>query len=157
MVDRDRVVFFRQILQRHTTTSEFDVDSIRQLPRVDIVMVYQDAPGDLIKAAVDAGAKGIVIAGAGEGGTSGTQSDGVDYAAQRNVFVVIGTRAGAGRISPRRVDGQPGSKPSPAAVRRRQFSIAAEDHGPLKARVLLMLALSKTTDRAEIQRVFSEY
>jgi L-asparaginase len=157
VVDRDRVVFFRQILQRHTAESEFDIASIKQLPRVDVVMVYQDAPGDLIKAAVDGGAKGIVIAGAGEGGTSGTQNEGVDYAAQKSVFVVIGTRAGAGRVSPRRVDGLPGSKPSAATERRRQFSIAAEDHSPLKARVLLMLALTKTSDRTEIQRIFSEY
>jgi L-asparaginase len=157
VVDRDRVVFFRQIMQRHTAESEFDITSVKQLPRVDIVMVYQDAPGDLIKAAVDGGAKGIVIAGAGEGGTSGTQNEGVDYAAQKSVFVVIGTRAGAGRISPRRAEGIPGSKPSAATERRRQFSIAAEDHAPLKARVLLMLALTKTADRAEIQRIFSEY
>ena len=157
IVDRDRVVFFRQILQRHTTASEFDIESIKQLPRVDIVLVYQDAPGDLIKAAVDAGAKGVVVAGAGEGGTSGTQTDGVDYAASKSVFVVIGTRAGAGRISPRRVEGTPGAKSTPVTVRRRQFSIAAEDHAPLKARVLLMLALTKTQDREEIQRIFSEY
>ena len=62
VVDRDRVVFFRQLLQRHTSKSEFDVSQIKELPRVDVIMVYQDAPGDLIKAAVDAGAKGIVMA-----------------------------------------------------------------------------------------------
>ena len=49
----------------------------RKLPRVDVILTYQGAPGDLIKAAVDAGAKGIVIAGAGAGATSGTQGEGV--------------------------------------------------------------------------------
>ena len=44
-----------------------------------------------------------------------------------------------------------------AIQRRRQFAISGEDHIPVKARVLLMLALTKTTDRAEIQRIFSEY
>ena len=58
VVDSDRVVFFRQPLQRHTAKSEFDVTTVKELPRVDVMMVYQDAPGDLIKAAVDAGAKG---------------------------------------------------------------------------------------------------
>ena len=75
------MVFFRQPLQRHTSKSEFDVANVKELPRVDVVMVYQGAPGDLIKAAVDAGAKGIVIAGAGAGGISGTQNQALDYAA----------------------------------------------------------------------------
>ena len=163
VVDRDRVVFFRQILQRHTSKSEFDLGAIKQLPRVDIVMVYQDAPGDVIKAAVDAGAKGIVIAGAGAGGVSGTQNQALDYAAEKGVFIVSGTRSGAGRIAPpptRPTTNQSNNgsqSPSPAQQRRRQFTIAAEDHAPLKARVLLMLALSTTTDRAEIQRIFTEY
>jgi L-asparaginase len=157
VVDRDRVAFYRQILQRHTARSEFNIESVKELPRVDVILVYQGAAGDLIKAAVDAGAKGIVIAGAGAGGTSGTQSDGVDYAAQKGVFVVIGTRAGSGRIAPQRGDGPFGAQPSPAQQRRRQFTVAAEDHTPLKARVLLMLALTTTSDRSEIQRMFSEY
>ena len=88
VVDSDRVVFFRQLLQRHTSRTEFDVEQIRDLPRVDVIMVYQSAPGDLIKAAVDAGAKGIVMATAGAGATSGTQNEGLNYAAQKGVFVV---------------------------------------------------------------------
>lgn len=159
VVDRDRVVFFRQPLQRHTVTSEFDVRGLEDLPRVDVVMVYQDAPGDLIKAAVDAGAKGIVVATAGAGSTSGTQNEGLDYAAQKGVFIVTSTRTGSGRIAPPRSDmsGPGGAKPSAAQLRRRQFTIAAEDHAPVKARILLMLALTKTKDRTEIQRIFSEY
>jgi L-asparaginase len=156
VVDRDRVVFFRQPLQRHTARSEFDVSSLKQLPRVDVIMVYQDAPGDLIKAAVDAGAKGIVIASAGAGGLSGTQTDGIDYAAQKGVFVVTSTRTGSGRIAPSG-DSPSESQLSPAAARRRQYAVSAEDHAPLKARILLMLALSKTNSRADMQRMFSEY
>jgi L-asparaginase len=163
VVDSDRVVFFRQPLQRHTAKSEFDIATINELPRVDVVMVYQGAPGDLIKAAVDAGAKGVVIAGAGAGAISGTQNDGLNYAAQKGVFIVTSTRTGSGRIAPPRnaSASQPtapgGTPPNPDQERRRQFTIAAEDHAPLKARILLMLALSKSKDRAEIQRMFSEY
>lgn len=156
VVDRDRVVFYRKIVQRHNAGLEFDVNSIAELPRVDVIMVYQGASGDLIKAAVDAGAKGIVIAGAGAGATSGTQGEGLDYAAQKGVFIVTGTRTGAGRIAP---FGQvpAGVQLSEAQQRRRQFSIQAEDHIPVKARILLMLALTKYQDRDQIQRVFSEY
>ncbi len=155
IVDRDKVAIFREILQRHTHTSEFDVRNMTSLPRVDVVMVYQGATGDVIKALVDLGAKGIVIAGAGAGAMSGTQGEGIDYATEKGVFVVTATRTGAGRIAPNR--GQGPATLTPAQERRRAFSLSAEDHIPVKARILLMLALSKTSNRDEIQRIFSEY
>jgi L-asparaginase len=158
VVDRDRVVYFSQILQRHNEQVEFDLTKVSELPRVDVIMVYQGASGDLIKAAVDNGAKGIVIAVAGAGATSGTQNEGLNYAASKGVYIVTSTRTGSGRIAPQRQGGGgQGSQPSPEQLRRRQFTIAGEDHTPIKARVLLMLALTKTTDRSELQRIFSEY
>ena len=157
VVDRDRVVFGRAIPQRHTARSEFDVSTIKELPRVDVIMTYQGAPGDLIKAAVDAGAKGIVLASAGAGATSGTQTEGLDYAAERGVFLVTSTRTGAGRIAPPRQTSSPPAASGSAQQRRRAFTVAAEDHAPVKARILLMLALTKSQARDEIQRIFSEY
>jgi L-asparaginase len=161
VVDRDRVVFFNQITQRHNEQVEFDVSKVTELPRVDVIMVYQGAPADLIKAAVDTGAKGIVIAVAGAGATSGSQPEGLNYAASKGVFIVTSTRTGSGRIAPpqQRGDAPPnaGGQGNPDQQRRRQFTIAGEDHTPIKARVLLMVALTKTKDRAELQRIFSEY
>ena len=157
VVDRDRVVFYNQITQRHNEGVEFDVSKLTTLPRVDIIMVYQDAPGDLIKAAVDNGARGIVMATAGAGAMSGTQTQGLGYAAEKQVFIVTTSRTGSGRIAPPRAEGNPGFQPNEEQRRRRQFTIAGEDHMPVKARVLLMLALTKTSDRNEIQRIFSEY
>ena len=160
VVDRDRVVFFNQITQRHNEQVEFDVSKLTELPRVDVIMVYQGAPGDLIKAAVDHGAKGIVIAVAGAGATSGTQPEGMNYAASKGVFMVTSTRTGSGRIAPpqqRPGAGGTGFQMSAEQQLRRQFTVAGEDHIPIKARILLMLALTKTKDRNEIQRIFSEY
>ncbi len=159
VVDRDRVVFYNQIVQRHNARVEFDVARLTGLPRVDVIMVYQGAPGDLIKAAVDAGAKGIVMATAGAGAKSGSQNDGLNYAAEKGVFIVETTRAGSGRIAPPRAgDGSSSNTQVSDAVRlRRQFTIAGEDLMPVKARVLLMLALTQTNSRDEIQRIFSEY
>lgn len=161
VVDRDRVVFVRQVVQRHTARSEFDVSAIKELPRVDVILTYQGAPGDLIKAAVDAGAKGIVLATAGAGATSGTQTEGLDYAVKKGVFIVTSTRTGSGRIATPRAPATPNTDNADtvasAQQRRRAFTIAAEDHAPLKARVLLMLALTRTQVRSEIQRIFSEY
>ena len=141
VVDRDRVVFYRRVERRHTANSEFDVTTFTDLPRVDIVITYQGAPGDLIRAAVDAGAKGIVIATAGAGATSGTQSEGMRYAISKGVVVATTTRTGSGRI----------------AGGGRGTVIAGEDLAPLKARILLMVALTKTSDAAELRRIFTEY
>jgi len=156
VVDADRVVFYRDVVKRHTAKSEFDVGAIAKLPRVDVIMVYQGADGDLIKAAADAGAQGIVIAGAGAGATSGTQQEGIQYALKKGVFVVTTTRAGSGRIAAGRGGGR-GGRAGGAPPEELQRRIAGEDLAPVKARVLLMLALSKTKDPAEIQRMFLEY
>jgi L-asparaginase len=99
VVDSDRVVYYRDVVKRHTARSEFDLVGVTSLPRVDILMVYQGATGDLIKAAVDAGAKGIVIATAGAGATSPDQSEGFQYAASKGVILVNSTRTGSGRIA----------------------------------------------------------
>jgi L-asparaginase len=145
VVDADRIVFYRDVVKRHAGKSEFDVSAIDDLPRVDIVMTYQAAPGDVIKAVVDRGAKGIVIAAAGAGATSGTQEEGIRYAVEKGVFVVMSTRTGGGRIA---------ARGSGSSLR---FQIQGEDLAPVKARILLMLALTKTSDAAEIQRMFTEY
>ena len=161
VVDADRVVFYRAPVKRHTAKSEFDLSSVTKLPRVDVILVYQDADGDLIQAAVDRGAKGIVVATAGAGATSGTQRDGEVYAVKKGAIVVTTTRTGSGRIAPPRRGGNtapPDERGTNALTpdEQRRF-IAGEDLLPVKARVLLMLALTKTSDPAEIQRIFSEY
>jgi L-asparaginase len=176
VVDSDRVVFYRESLKRHTEKSEFDVSKVTNLPRVDVAMVYQDAPGDIITSAVEHGAKGIVIAAAGAGATSGTQSEAMATAAAKGVFIVTSTRTGSGRVAARRfptvtaagaagatppgtappgkgaaLDAQPMRPPRPSTF------LAAEDLSPVKARILLMLALTRTSDPTEIQRMFTEY
>jgi L-asparaginase len=154
VVDSDRVVFYRRVEKKHTVNSEFDLSPVTTLPRVDVILTYQGAPGDLIKAAVDAGAKGIVVAGAGAGATSGTQGEGISYALGKGVFVVTTTRAGSGRIAAR---GRPPAAAGAATPNPRERAIAGEDLAPLKARLLLMLALTKSQSGADIQRMFVEY
>ncbi len=153
VVDPDRVVYYRLPARRHTARSEFDVAAITALPRVDVLLTYQDAPGDLIKAAVDRGARGLVIGVAGAGATSGSQGEALREAASRGVVIVSSTRAGSGRVSMPRV---PPGAPADLAMLRRQF-VGGEDLMPVKARILLMLGLSRTSDPAEIQRMFQEY
>ena len=142
VIDRDKVVYYRKVERRHTAESEFDVAAMTALPRVDVLLTYQGASGDLIQAAVDAGAQGIVIATAGAGATSGTQGEGMRYAATKGVPVVMTTRTGSGRI---------------AGGGGRGTTIAGEDLAPIKARILLMVALAKTKDVNELRRIFAEY
>jgi L-asparaginase len=146
-VDAEAVRFTRRTERRGGAQSEFDVESTAALPRVDVLLTYQGATGDLVRAAIDAGAAGIVLASAA-GGTSGTQMDGVRYALTRRAVVVTATRTPAGRVA------MPGEAGRVFAV---PGTIAAEDLAPIKARILLMLALTRTTDPREIQRMFKEY
>ena len=140
----DRVMIVRKPVRRHTAQSEFDVTSIKALPRVDVILTYQGAPADLIKASVDAGAKGIIMAGAGAAALSGNQREGTDYALEKGVFIVATTRTGSGNIAVGRGN----------ATSRR---ISGDDLQPVKARILLMLALTRTEQPEEIQRIFREY
>ena len=145
VVEADRVVYYRDVVKRHTRRSEFDVSRLEDLPRVDVVLTYQGASGDVIKALVDLGAKGVVIAAAGAGALSGTQAEGIQYAIEKGVVVVTTTRTGSGRVP---------ARPSASSPRPQ---IQGEDLQPVKARILLMLALTRTRDAAEIQRMFTEY
>ncbi|MSO30623.1 MAG: asparaginase [Acidobacteria bacterium] len=145
VVDPDRVVYYREPVKRHTQKTEFDVSRLTALPRVDIMMFYQGASGDLLRAAVDAGAKGVVIAVAGADLTGGSLASGIAYAEGRGVMVVIATRTGSGRIA------------ALSASRVRDGLIGGEDLTPLKARILLMLALTRTRSPTDIQRMFTEY
>jgi L-asparaginase len=129
--------------KRHTNRSEFDVAAIRALPRVDVLLTYQGASGDLVRATVDLGAEGLVLATLGAGATSGTQATAVDYATGMGVVVVRSTRTGAGIVRQRQDARTP--------------ALAGGDLPPVKARVLLMLALTRTVDPVEIQAMFERY
>lgn len=139
-----RVVFYHRTARRHTTDTEFDVRSLESLPRVDVVVSYVGADGTLIDAAVAAGARGIVSAGTGAGRPTPLEDEALTRAHERGVVVCQSTRVGSGRVVR-----------APTLVRR--GFVASDDLVPWKARVLLALALARTTDPAEIQRMFDEY
>ena len=153
-VDADRVVYYRRTERRHTASSEFDVASIDRLPRVDVLLSYQDAPGDLISRAVEAGAAGIVVAGAGAGSVSREQHEAIVAASASGTPVVVTSRTGGGRVP---APQQPGRDAALGRTPSTPPRIGGEDLSPVKARILLMLALTVTTDLQEIQRMFSQY
>jgi L-asparaginase len=142
-VDGDGPHFYRAPVKAHMPGTPFAGREIAALPRVDIIYSYAGADGDLVGAAVRAGAKGLVSAGFAPGTPSPKQQAAFLEAAQSGIVVVQSSRA-TGRIAPRR--------------RLRDTGIvAAEDLTPQKARILLALMLTTTTDIAEIQHAFQSY
>jgi len=143
-VDGDGPHFYRAPLKAHMPDTPFAGREITALPRVDVIYSYAGADGDLIEAAIRAGAKGLVSAGFAPGTPSPSQQAAFIEAAKSGIIVVQCSRAFTGRIAPRR--------------RLRETGIVAgEDLSPQKARILLALMLTETTDIAAIQRAFQRY
>ncbi|MGE5805135.1 MAG: type II asparaginase, partial [Ignavibacteria bacterium] len=84
--------------KKYTYQTEFNVDDVTSLPRVDVIAIYEDAPGDLIKAAVDLGAKGIVTTGLGNGNLTDACVEALKYARSKGVVVVRGSRVITGFV-----------------------------------------------------------
>jgi L-asparaginase len=138
--------YYRAPFKKHTTASEFDVEGAGRLPRVDIVYVYEDMPGDVVDSAVKAGAEGIVVAGVGNGNMPKAVTDALSRAVQKGVVIVRGSRVPFGFVG-RNVE---------VDDDKLNF-VAAEELNPPKARVLLRLALMKTKDPKRIQALFNSY
>lgn len=137
--DSDRVVFYRKPLSLHTAYAKFDLADLTALPQVDIVYGYQEASRAPIDALVAAGAKGIVLAD-----SSPAFAKAVQAAQAQGVVVVQGDRKGSGRVIPSERSAGRGV-------------VTADSLNPQKARILLRLALTKTSDPREIQRIFNTY
>jgi L-asparaginase len=143
-VDGDGVHFYRAPLKTHMPDTEFAACDFTVLPRVDIVLSYAGADAALVEAAIAAGAKGVVNAGFAPGSPTPVQQDALNAAAKAGVVIVQCSRAASGRVAPRR--------------RLRETGIVAgEDFSPQKARILLMLMLTMTSDIAAIQTAFAAY
>jgi L-asparaginase len=131
---------------KHTTGSEFNVAEVTKLPRVDIVFACADMPADLIDASVANGARGIVIAGVGNGNMNKASLDAAANAAKKGVVVVRSSRVVTGTVG-RNVE-----------VNDDELGfIASDELNPQKSRILLSLALLKSRSKAEIQNLFNTY
>ena len=131
---------------KHTTKSEFSAAGVTKLPRVDIISGCADMSPDLIDAAAANGAKGIVIAGVGNGNMNKASLDAAARVAKKGVVVVRSSRVATGNVG-RNVE-----------VNDDELGLIASDElNPQKARILLALALLKTRTPKELQNLFYEY
>jgi L-asparaginase len=147
-VDEDKVTFYRSSTKRHTSNSEFDISSQTQLPKVAVLYSYVEPEATVIRAVVNAGARGIVFAGTGNGALSTSEREALaeinKMPAASRPILVRSSRVGNGRVT--------------ATAQFDELGVIPSDTlNPQKARILLMLALTKTSDAKEIRRIFSEY
>lgn len=141
-----KVVFFKNPLNKHTYESEFDISTITKLPRVDINYGYAHDSGTVIDALVASGAKGIVHAGAGTASMSEFVLPSVEKATKKGVAIVRTPRTSLGMIN-------------------HNMEVADDKYGTIaggtlstpKARVLLMLGLTKSNNPKYLQELFFKY
>ncbi|KMO10415.1 asparaginase [Methylobacterium platani] len=146
MVVEGRTYWFRAPVKRHGTSSEFDIDAIDTLPEVAIVYGSGTMNPAAYTAAVQGGAKAIVHAGTGNGSVAGYAVDTLKDLRAKGTIVIRSSRVGDGFVL--RNAEQPDD----------QYDwVVAHDLNPQKAKILAAVALTKTSDTKELQRIFWEY
>jgi L-asparaginase/Glu-tRNA(Gln) amidotransferase subunit D len=146
VITRTRCAFDASAGKRHTSQSEFDISYVTKLPRVDIVFADEDMEPDLIDASVNASAKGIVIAGVGNGDMNKVSVEAAGRAVKKGVVVVRSSRVATGMVD-RNVE-----------VNDDELRfIASDELNPQKSRILLSLALLKPESSSQIRQLFRTY
>ncbi len=146
MVVEGRSFWFRLPAKRHTTASEFDIATIDALPNVQIVYGSGSMAPELYEAAVKAGAKAVIHAGTGNGSVANYAVETLQRLRRDGIHIVRSSRVGEGFVL--RNAEQPDDK---------YDWVVAHDLNPQKAKILAALALTKTRDAREIQRIFWSY
>ena len=141
-----KVSYNMESLKRHTTKSEFDVTNLDKLPKVGIVYSYSNVDADVMTPFLNGGYQGIVHAGVGNGNIHQNLFPMLEKARKQGIQVVRSSRVPTG---PTTLDAEVDDN-------KYQF-VASQELNPQKARVLLMLALTKTNDWKKIQQYFNEY
>ncbi|MCI9875889.1 asparaginase [Pseudomonas atacamensis] len=147
MVVEGKSYWFRLPAKRHTMDSEFDIKDIKSLPDVEIAYSYGNVSDTAYKALAQAGAKAIIHAGTGNGSVSSRVVPSLQALRKDGVQIIRSSHVNAGGFVLRNAE-QPDDK---------YDWVVAHDLNPQKARILAMVALTKTNDSKELQRMFWEY
>jgi glutamin-(asparagin-)ase len=146
MIVEGKNYWFRAPVKRHTMNSEFDIDSISALPPVEIAMGYEGVSSIAIDAIAKSGAKALIHGGTGNGSVADRIVPNLQKARTDGVIVIRSSRVPDGFVI--RNAEQPDDK---------YDWVVAHDLRPQKARILAMVALTKTSNTKELQRIFWEY
>jgi L-asparaginase len=147
LINSGKIAWFDKTSKPHTTALDFNIKDTKSLPRVDILYAHSNMSPDLIDAAVKSGAKGIVIAGVGDGNmTKEALTDLENHVKNEGVLVVRSTRLATGLVlRNNEVDDD------------KSGFVASGEFNPGKARVLAQLALMNTHDPKKVQEMFNAY
>ncbi len=151
-VDPDTVVVRRRPARSGGEARPFDLAGVDTLPRVVLVSDYTGADASVFRHWRHQGVDGIVVSGFGGGRLSPETGDAIVRLAGSGIPVVVASRVPGGRILERRVAGEDG----PLSMAEAGIAVA-RDLPPWKARVLLTLALTRTTDARRIQEIFDRF
>ncbi len=146
MVVEGRSYWFRLPAKRHTANSEFNIDKIDALPEVHIIYGAGNMALQMYEAPQRAGAKAVIHAGTGNGSVAGYAVDALRGLRSAGMVVIRSSRVGDGFVL--RNSEQPDDK---------YDWVVAHDLNPQKAKILAAVALTKTSDTQELQRIFWEY
>lgn len=146
LVVEGRSYWFRAPVKRHTMASEFDIDSISTLPDVQIVYGSGNMGTALYEAAAKSGAKAIIHAGTGNGSVADYAVETLKKIRASGVQIIRSARVADGLVL--RNSEQPDDK---------YDWVVANDLNPQKAKILAAVALTKTNDPKELQRIFWQY
>ena len=141
-----KTYWFRAPVKRHTMASEFDIDTIETLPMVSIVYGSGEMGTAMAEAAGKAGAKAIINAGTGNGSVPDYEVATLRKLRADGVQIIRSARVPDGFVL--RNSEQPDDK---------YDWVVAHDLNPQKAKILAALALTRTGDPKELQRIFWQY
>jgi len=147
MVVEGKSYWFRLPAKRHTVNSEFDIKQISSLPQVDIAYGYGNVSDTAYKALAQNGAKALIHAGTGNGSVSSRVVPALQELRKDGVQIIRSSHVNQGGFVLRNAE-QPDDK---------NDWVVAHDLNPQKARILAMVAMTKTQDSKELQRIFWEY
>ncbi|MEE4278352.1 MAG: asparaginase [Halieaceae bacterium] len=142
-VDPDGVRFHARSLHPHTTQSEFDIATVDQLPEVMILSDFTGIDPAVVERFARQPMDGLVVRSFAGARTSAGMAQGLKAVAELGLPTVVTSRVPRGRVV------SPPTYPFPA--------IAATEQQDNKARILLMLALTRSSEVEEIRRIFSSY
>lgn len=146
VVVESKPYYYRLPAKPHTTASEFDIDQITALPKVDVFYAHTSMDPGILGAIADRGGKALIYGGTGNGSVADYMEEPLKAVRSKGLIVVRATRTGSGQV-----------------VRNGEEKddendwIVAADQTPQKARLLTSLALTKTSDPKEIEKILYKY
>jgi L-asparaginase len=145
-VNYGKAMFYYEPLRLHSFKSAFNINKINDLPKVEIIYVYSNHDSSIVDYLTQNKVSGIVIAGVGDGNFNDETLKKLSTASKNGIIIARSSRVGNGFIIP-----------NSEINDDKNFFVSADNLNPQKARILLMLSLTKTKNYQQIQDYFWSY